>query len=460
MHLLAAQPGTISDGGEAVDLGQSRAISSFCRRPTPSWPALPPRVIGWGLDSRAFASPTCCNSAITCRSISTSKRSSRMRSWWSSGCWAGRAIGPMASSRSAAICRAGASRWRFAGRRPAGRGADAALDGGGRATHRLWRYCRPRRRRKRGGLLRYRGSPGRDRRVAGAGAPDACRHLLAGPGPAGLDDLRRRWKQERPSRPSCSTGRWCRPGNTAVIDALIAALDECRPQRAADLCYEPQGGGAAATRRGLMIEPQPSVILNATAFAISQPGAARTATPFDGAMCRCCRWCSPAAAKRNGGRDQGLSARDLAMQVALPEVDGRSYRPRRQLQGGGALRHGDAKLDPHVPARAGPGRVRRRACGAIGRVCADSGGGRRVAIVLANYPNRDGRLGNGVGLDTPAGVVRSASRACRGGLSASPTLPADAADDGSPELRPSPTICAIGWRTFRNFRSRPYTDLL
>ncbi len=30
---------------------------------------------------------------------------------------------------------------------------------------------------------------------------------------------------------------------------------------------------------------------------------------------------------------------------------------------------------------------------------------RRVAIVLANYPNRDGRLGNGVGLDTPAGTV-------------------------------------------------------
>ena len=30
---------------------------------------------------------------------------------------------------------------------------------------------------------------------------------------------------------------------------------------------------------------------------------------------------------------------------------------------------------------------------------------RRIALVLANYPNRDGRLGNGVGLDTPAGAV-------------------------------------------------------
>ncbi|MFP3345009.1 cobaltochelatase subunit CobN, partial [Halomonas sp. SIMBA_159] len=30
---------------------------------------------------------------------------------------------------------------------------------------------------------------------------------------------------------------------------------------------------------------------------------------------------------------------------------------------------------------------------------------RRTAIVLANYPNRDARMGNGVGLDTPAGTI-------------------------------------------------------
>ena len=33
---------------------------------------------------------------------------------------------------------------------------------------------------------------------------------------------------------------------------------------------------------------------------------------------------------------------------------------------------------------------------------------RRVAIVLANYPNRDGRIANGVGLDTPASTMRAA----------------------------------------------------
>ncbi|WP_162873848.1 cobaltochelatase subunit CobN, partial [Pseudomonas viridiflava] len=30
---------------------------------------------------------------------------------------------------------------------------------------------------------------------------------------------------------------------------------------------------------------------------------------------------------------------------------------------------------------------------------------KRVALILANYPTRDGRIGNGVGLDTPAAAL-------------------------------------------------------
>ena len=30
-----------------------------------------------------------------------------------------------------------------------------------------------------------------------------------------------------------------------------------------------------------------------------------------------------------------------------------------------------------------------------------------MALVLANYPNKDGRLANGVGLDTPAGTIHT-----------------------------------------------------
>ena len=30
---------------------------------------------------------------------------------------------------------------------------------------------------------------------------------------------------------------------------------------------------------------------------------------------------------------------------------------------------------------------------------------RKIALILANYPNRDGRMANGVGLDTPASCL-------------------------------------------------------
>src|SRR5262249_25531672 len=51
---------------------------------------------------------------------------------------------------------------------------------------------------------------------------------------------------------------------------------------------------------------------------------------------------------------------------------------------------------------------------------------RRIAIVLANYPNRDGRIGNGVGLDTPAGVIEVV-RALRGAGYEVGDAPADSA---------------------------------
>ena len=35
-----------------------------------------------------------------------------------------------------------------------------------------------------------------------------------------------------------------------------------------------------------------------------------------------------------------------------------------------------------------------------------SGGGGKPVLILANYPNRDGRLANGVGLDTPESAVQ------------------------------------------------------
>ncbi|MGE5657146.1 MAG: cobaltochelatase subunit CobN [Actinomycetota bacterium] len=102
---------------------------------------------------------------------------------------------------------------------------------------------------------------------------------------------------------------------------------------------------------------------------------------------------------------QGLSPRDVAMNIALPEVDGKiitravsfkavetwncdletdviSYRPARdRIQFVAELTANWVRLRQTPPSQ------------------------RRIALILANYPTRDGRLANGVGLDTPASCV-------------------------------------------------------
>ena len=102
---------------------------------------------------------------------------------------------------------------------------------------------------------------------------------------------------------------------------------------------------------------------------------------------------------------QGLSARDIAMNVALPEVDGRILARAVSFK---AEARFDALTECPIVAYV-PRRDRVAFTADLARawidLAATPAADRRVGIVLANYPNRDGRLGNGVGLDTPAGTV-------------------------------------------------------
>ncbi|MFN3988469.1 MAG: cobaltochelatase subunit CobN [Rhodocyclaceae bacterium] len=101
----------------------------------------------------------------------------------------------------------------------------------------------------------------------------------------------------------------------------------------------------------------------------------------------------------------GLAPRDVAMHIAMPEVDGRIISRAVSFKG---LDH----RCPHtqvdvVRYQAQPDRIdfvaelARRWCRLRALPAAD----KRLALILANYPTREGRLGNGVGLDTPASII-------------------------------------------------------
>src|SRR5262249_15323107 len=110
----------------------------------------------------------------------------------------------------------------------------------------------------------------------------------------------------------------------APIDALMAALTEARLNPLPVYVTSLKEPVAAELLRKLCAETAPAVILNATAFALPRPVGARSETPFDEADCPVLQVVlasSSEEAWRAGSN--GLNARDIAMHVALPEVDGR-----------------------------------------------------------------------------------------------------------------------------------------
>ncbi|NBB82150.1 MAG: cobaltochelatase subunit CobN [Alphaproteobacteria bacterium] len=221
-----------------------------------------------------------------------------------------------------------------------------------------------------------------------------------------LADLRARWTEGAPVAAVVFYRALVQGGATAPVDGLVAALAReglnPLPVFAASL----KDPVAADTLRALFEAAPPDVIVNATGFAVSSPGAAKSATPFDGADCPVLQAVFAGGTEedwRAGTR--GLSARDLAMNVALPEVDGRILARAVSFKG-------EAEWDPATEAaivtyRPVPDRIAFTAAlaGRWARLRRTPAAERRVAIVLANYPNKDGRLGNGVGLDTPASAV-------------------------------------------------------
>lgn len=81
---------------------------------------------------------------------------------------------------------------------------------------------------------------------------------------------------------------------------------------------------SAAVVDGLFEDCPPDIVLNATGFAISSPGAERKPTVLDkrGNMVLQVIFSGTPKTVWEASQ-QGLLARDLAMNVALPEVDGR-----------------------------------------------------------------------------------------------------------------------------------------
>ncbi|MGR9421374.1 cobaltochelatase subunit CobN [Rhizobium leguminosarum] len=195
-------------------------------------------------------------------------------------------------------------------------------------------------------------------------------------------------------------------GETGPIEALVEALAGLGLRPLPVFAYSLKDPISTGILESVFSALKPDVVINTTGFAVSAPGADRQPTVLEAHEAIVLQAILSASSREAwAASPQGLSARDLGMNVALPEVDGRVLA--RAVSFKTAARY-DALVETNIVAsQADAGRVRYTAELAANwaRLRKTSAGHRRIALVMANYPNRDGRLGNGVGLDTPAGTV-------------------------------------------------------
>ncbi len=271
--------------------------------------------------------------------------------------------------------------------------------------YRLWQYC------VHGGLENGRQCLIYAANLLGADQPwrEPAPLLRAGlywPGLAQPDlaAIRGHWRAERTAA-LVFYRALVQAGDLEVIDGVIAALQARGLNPLPIFVASLRDAQAGPLVRKLLAETAPDVVLNATGFAVSSP-AARRGSPLDVAdrpVLQVVLAGGSRAAWQDGTR--GLSARDLAMNVALPEVDGRILS--RAVGFKTAKRFDEATETNVVGFEPAADRIAFVAelAAAWARLAATPAADRRVAIVLANYPNRDGRIANGVGLDTPASTI-------------------------------------------------------
>lgn len=280
----------------------------------------------------------------------------------------------------------------------------------------LWRYLREGGPRNAQGFLRC-----LMHQVFGLGeAPPGARALPAAAiyhphvESASLAHWRADWQDGAPTVAVLFYKAHLQSGNTAVFDAMAEALRAHGMNPLPIAVSSLKEPVCREVLSDLCASAQVALVLNTTAFAAGAIGA-ETALPLAGDPPVLQAILSGANRQAWLDSEQGLLARDIAMHIALPEVDGRIIT--RAVSFKALAYHCEDTQVDVVHYEADPERLNfvvelaRRWC----RLRTLGNAQKRVALVLANYPLSEGRIGNGVGLDTPASVVGILQQLARAG---------------------------------------------
>src|SRR5262249_7106339 len=245
-----------------------------------------------------------------------------------------------------------------------------------------------------------------------------------------LEDWRNQLQD--PSRPTAGIvfyrSHWV-TGNLAPIDALVRALEERGLNSLA--VFGPTFG--AVLESGLL-DANLSVLITTTSFSLNtgvdaaadckkDPGQRPELTALNVPVLQAI-FCS-SSENVWAANIAGLSPRDVAMNVALPEFDGRIITTAVSFKNTQAH-------DPALQTEIVRYQPRQDRIDHVAELPANGSKLRRlpnrkknIAILLANYPSKNARVGNAVGLDTPASLHAMLVALRGAGYDTGPDLPAD-----------------------------------
>ena len=195
-------------------------------------------------------------------------------------------------------------------------------------------------------------------------------------------------------------------GDMAPVEALADALRlrgmTVRALYVASL-KEPSGAAFVA---GCLRDWRPAVVLSATGFSAR----GTDGSPLDAAGAPVLQLVLAGSTETAWAQaSRGLTQADLAMQVVLPELDGRLSTAAISFKDDEMSMDGlDFARTIHRPHAGGVALAADRAAG-WARLAATSRGDRRLMVVLSDYPNAGGQIAHAVGLDSFAslrGILR------------------------------------------------------
>jgi cobaltochelatase CobN len=214
---------------------------------------------------------------------------------------------------------------------------------------------------------------------------------------------------------------WMLAADTAPVMVLADALAARGFRVIAAYVTSLKDEAAIGPLRDLIMQERLDAILNLTAFSASLDGGGSVLDRADVPVFQ--------LVLSGGGKAQwtesqrGLGPADLAMNVVLPEFDGRILAGAISFKG--ETERSDALEFTRLVHEPEPGGIAYAADLAAGwtRLRQTPRTERRLACILSDYPAKGGRTGYAVGLDTPGSVVAIADRLAREGYDAK--LPVD-----------------------------------